>query len=239
MESLVERVAREERARVRFDIVLGEAAAAIVERASKDQSEQIVMGARGRSALVGLMLGSVAGKVVRAAPCRVLTVPGVKGRESKEQPLSAPKLERLLLPVDFSTNCEAAVEAGFELAATQGGTVDLLHVWEVPYYLPADLAVGVTERTLMSLAEEHARESMRALVAQLAEKGFSVERTHCTSGHPVSTIVKLAEQEGTMRIVMATQGRTGAFRWILGSVAEGVVQRAPCPVQVIHSSRGE
>jgi nucleotide-binding universal stress UspA family protein len=53
---------------------------------------------------------------------------------------------------------------------------------------------------------------------------------HVVMGDPATEIIQLARSEGADLIVMGTHGRTGLTRLMMGSVAEAVVRRAPCPV---------
>jgi nucleotide-binding universal stress UspA family protein len=69
--------------------------------------------------------------------------------------------------------------------------------------------------------------------AELAAPGVSVD-TVLLSGHPADEIVGLARARGCDLLVLATHGRTGFRRAVLGSVAEHVVRNAPCPVLVFR-----
>ena len=65
----------------------------------------------------------------------------------------------------------------------------------------------------------------------------SIEFTHkLTMGDPATEIVRIAEEEKAGMIVLGTHGRTGMSRLLMGSVAEGVVRRSPCPVIVYRET---
>jgi nucleotide-binding universal stress UspA family protein len=65
----------------------------------------------------------------------------------------------------------------------------------------------------------------------------SVGFTHrLTMGDPAGEIVRIAEEEQATMIVLGTHGRTGMTRLLMGSVAEAVVRRAPCPVLVYRET---
>jgi nucleotide-binding universal stress UspA family protein len=65
----------------------------------------------------------------------------------------------------------------------------------------------------------------------------SVPFTHrLTMGDPAGEIVRIAAEEGVDMIVLGTHGRSGISRMLMGSVAEGVVRRAPCPVLVYRAA---
>jgi nucleotide-binding universal stress UspA family protein len=86
----------------------------------------IVMGTHGRSGMAHLLIGSVAERVVRAAPCPVLTV-----REARLAPQTAP-FTRILVATDFSGPSDAALAHARLLAAKFGASLHLLHVIEDP-----------------------------------------------------------------------------------------------------------
>ncbi|MFB6170878.1 MAG: universal stress protein [Haloarculaceae archaeon] len=84
-------------------------------------------------------------------------------------------------------------------------------------------------------ASEQAEELHADAQARAAESG--VELSHATElGRPARTIVEYAEEHDVDHVVIGSHGRTGVSRVLLGSVAETVVRRAPCPVTVIRYS---
>jgi nucleotide-binding universal stress UspA family protein len=76
------------------------------------------------------------------------------------------------------------------------------------------------------LREKFPEDAKLAEIRQVVELGSSAR-----------SIVEKAESEAVDRIVLATHGRTGLDHWLLGSVSEKVIARAPCPVVVIPAHR--
>jgi len=75
------------------------------------------------------------------------------------------------------------------------------------------------------------------MLEEVKPKDGSVPFTHrLTMGDPAGEIVRIAEDEGAEMIVLGTHGRTGVTRLLMGSVAEAVVRRAPCPVLVYRET---
>ncbi|MFC7175724.1 universal stress protein [Halosegnis marinus] len=82
---------------------------------------------------------------------------------------------------------------------------------------------------------EDAEASFEAARETAAERDFAGEiHSHVETGPPARTVVRFAEEHGADYVVMGSHGRSGASRILLGSVAEGVVRRAPCPVLVVR-----
>jgi nucleotide-binding universal stress UspA family protein len=199
----------------------GAPAARILAVAAEDTADLLVLGTHGRSGLDRLVLGSVADRVTRSAPCPVVTV-----RAGRATPGVRP-LARLCYATDFSPTARAAWPYAVALAEVAGATVDLLHVTPLPVpdrHLPLE-ALGRMTRLL--------REEGEARAAEFLENcPLARERVHTAivSGDPAEQILHWAEARSTDLIVMGTHGWSGLVRWMLGSVAHHVIQLASCPV---------
>lgn len=198
-----------------------------------------VVSTHGRTGLGHLILGSFAEKVVRLAACPVLTyrpppgLPPLKAEGGRREDGFGPR--KILVPYDFSVNAEVVLDAVRTFAPAYGARVLLQHVVEP---LP-DLALipreGVTgeelgERRVDAL--EKARRELEGLIQRefpdlpgQAVAGF---------GAPFAEIIRMARESEADLIIMATHGWTGLKHMILGSVAEKVVRKAPCPVLTLR-----
>jgi nucleotide-binding universal stress UspA family protein len=76
--------------------------------------------------------------------------------------------------------------------------------------------------------------SVQDLEAETQRNMASALERVTAAGHPAETIVRVAHERGADLIVMGTHGRTGLPHVLLGSVAEKVVQLAPCPVLTVR-----
>jgi nucleotide-binding universal stress UspA family protein len=140
------------------------------------------------------------------------------------------KLHKILVPIDFSYDTEAALDYASTLAAEAGAAlylihVDDLHALDVPLVIagPYGLATEVWNRSAI-------RERLERILPPNAE----VQCTHqFLEGLPAEEIVKFAEREKVDLIVMASHGRSGLRRLLMGSVAEGVMRKARCPVLIV------
>jgi nucleotide-binding universal stress UspA family protein len=125
------------------------------------------------------------------------------------------------------------------LAEVADANIDLIHVCNVPHYVRPDLMVWVESggaRPMSEIAREQAQAEMSELVSSLEAEAAQRVTSQVYVGTPAATIVKFAEDHPIDLIVMGTHGRTGLEHLMLGSVAEKVVRRAPCPVLVVRES---
>ncbi|MFQ5895351.1 MAG: universal stress protein [Nitrospinota bacterium] len=129
----------------------------------------------------------------------------------------------ILVPLDGSPLAEAILPLVEELAKVHGARVTLLRVayaHPIPGVDPTDSQVRVIRE-----AETYLGEQQRALGAKGVETSVSVRY-----GFPPEEIVAHAAEREVDLIAMSTHGRSGPKRWILGSVAEQVLRRAPVAV---------
>jgi nucleotide-binding universal stress UspA family protein len=187
------------------------------------------MGTHGRRGLGHLFLGSTAEEVVRFATCPVLTIRELE----KERP--AEKRERILVPVDFSEHSKAALSHAKGVAAVYGARLDVLHVIEETVH-PAFYGTGMTD--IVELRPDivvKAKAAMEKLFNDTPGPEVKVEY-HAVIGRAHQEIVQYATLEEKDLIIIATHGLSGLERMLLGSVAEKVVRRAPCPVLTVKAS---
>lgn len=215
--------------------VYGRPAESVAKVAEEVMPALIVMGTHGRTGWDRLLLGSTAEAVVREAPCPVLTVRLSEKEKAAGLPGSI-RIERVLVPLDFSEFAQEAYEYAAVLAKQFGAKVCLVHAMEATAY-PLDFALfGVSEA-----AELRGKIQVRLheLATVLKADGVDAEVV-CDVGTPAEVIVKEAERFrlGTRgAIVMGTHGRRGLNRLALGSVAEYVVRHTACPVFTVKSPR--
>ena len=133
--------------------------------------------------------------------------------------------QTILFSTDFSTASDAALEHAAGLAKQTGAKLLIVHVEEPPLaYGGGELYYGLPEPS---------SERILRMLEDVRPKDPQVPFTHrITMGDPAAEIVRIAAEEGAALIVLGTHGRTGMARLVMGSVAEAVVRRAPCPVLV-------
>ena len=212
--------------------VSGGEAEAILDEADAISADLIAMSTHGRSGVVRWILGSVASKVLHGSARPLLLV---RARDSRED--AAPAIERILVPLDGSQTSLAVLPYVEELAAALGARLVLLNV--VP---PLDLypGVGTGAAQLGSLMEDlhkQAQAFLDQVAAEIEGRGGASAQTVVTTGFPIDEVSRVGRDVDARLIAMATHGRSGVDRWVVGSVADGVVRRSPLPCLLIRPDR--
>ncbi len=143
------------------------------------------------------------------------------------------EIRKILCPIDFSQHADLVVEWAAHLAEEHASSVILLHAYHLPVefqqlegaYLPPDFWASV---------RAEAEGSLERYKADLERSGLSVETAVC-EGYAATVIVEEAAARDVDLIVIGTHGRSGLKHLLLGSIAERVVQKAPCPVLTVRA----
>jgi nucleotide-binding universal stress UspA family protein len=141
---------------------------------------------------------------------------------------------RILVPIDFSAPSRHALKIAVDLAAEHGGRVHAVHA-VTPYYLAADATPSPGAYIEPGPLIEAARKTLSKEVDRAVGRRQVKVRSDVLLGEPVQVILDSAR--GADSIVMATMGRTGLERLLIGSVAERVVRHSPVPVLSVRGRR--
>jgi nucleotide-binding universal stress UspA family protein len=205
------------------------AADAIV--SESENADAVVVGSRGLGRLGRTVLGSVSRAVIRRAACPTLVV--------KQRPRVA-RITSLVVGVDGSPNARRAVAYVAGLSPAPGARVALVAVVErlraqslglMPASVRATLARELAE--LNAERETAARGELEAAGGQLEKAGWAVT-TMLRTGVPIDVLVGVVETTGADVLVAGARGTGGVARLLLGSVAEGVLDRSPTSVLIVR-----
>ena len=148
-------------------------------------------------------------------------------------------VKRILCPVDFSDSADHAMRYATALAENFGAELTLLHVVApLMAALPGETALPNTLQADINELADACRERLEQLVGKLATASLRIQHT-VLNGVPFIEIIRYARETETDLIVMGTHGRTGLGHLLIGSVAERVVRKAPCPVLTIKHPEHE
>jgi nucleotide-binding universal stress UspA family protein len=136
------------------------------------------------------------------------------------------RLRTILHPTDFSERSGYAFQLACALAWDHGARLVVLHV-QPPVLCHALVPLSSGPPAVWRALEEQLSK------LRPPDPDVSVEH-HLTEGDPAAEILYLAQQTHCDLIVMGTQGRTALDRLLLGSVAEAVLRKAPCPVLTVR-----
>lgn len=142
------------------------------------------------------------------------------------------ELHKILVAVDFTETSDLAVEHAIALAKRSGGSVVLMHAYEMPIYGFPDGAL-IASGDVAARISDAAQSALDALVAKYVGEGVEL-RGLLRNGPPWEEANSVAESEKADLIVIGTHGRKGLARALLGSVAEKIIRTANHPVLTIR-----
>jgi nucleotide-binding universal stress UspA family protein len=212
--------------------------------AKERQTDLIILATHGYTGLKHIQLGSTAERVVRHAPCPVLVVrtqtpsKGAHPIAAKTKPAAFRfRVQNILVPTDFSPRAEQALEYALPIARRFHARIALLHVIHAYYFVANSDYSSFDFPELMHKLRQAGEKQLGDMVRSIPKK-YSV-KTILETGHPGNFIVDTADRLGIDLVVIATHGRTGFKRALLGSTAEFVVRQAHCPVLAIPERKLE
>jgi nucleotide-binding universal stress UspA family protein len=141
-------------------------------------------------------------------------------------------LKSILVPSDFSECSEAALRYGLELARRFDARVHLLHVVQDPLTQP--WAAEGFSAPLFEVVSDWRTEAKARLAAAVPAADAHRVTVAATIAWPFAEILRYATEHSVDLIVMGTHGRGGVTHMLLGSIAEKVIRRSPCPVLTVR-----
>jgi nucleotide-binding universal stress UspA family protein len=223
---------RAERVPVDIRVAEGNVWHEIIALANTTHAELVVLGTHGRSGFERLLLGSVTEKIVRTAPCPVLTVPH---GAPEAVPIAPGLFKRILCATDFSPASAKATTWAASLAQEADAELLLLHVMEAP------VVTDLEGFPRIGLAE-YRREYEQWSGTRLREAVPEAVRTCCTVKEVTSVgnvhreILRVAREHASELIVMGVAGHRGVGDRVFGSTTHHVVRAAVCPVLTVRAS---
>ena len=214
--SEAQEIAKAERAAMKTVCEEGEVHEKIVDLAEGENFDLIVMGKRGRHRLERALIGSVVARVIGYTEKDVLVVPDG----------TAIGWKTILISTDGSRYSEVAIARAMDFAKSYDGKLKVVSVVDVPseYYAEAPKAVEDLTKKAKGFVND---------VKKKAEASNIDAETFVGEGEAYKVITDLAKKEKADVIVMGSHGRTGIKRLLMGSVTEGVIGHASCPVLIV------
>ncbi|WP_225829934.1 universal stress protein [Streptomyces sp. NK08204] len=205
---------------VTVDALLAEGDPVWVLREQSRDATAVVVGSRHLSrAQEAFGSVSVALPVMARAHCPVVVVP--------EPEHITQEHAYYVVGVDGSERSAAAVDLAFEEAALRGAGLRALYVWE-----PGHLRIGDEHQS-----QQECRRLLSEIVAGRHERWPEVDLRHeLVVGHPVQALTEASAH--ALGLVVGTRGHGGFTGMLLGSVSQGVLQHARCPVLVVPATSG-
>lgn len=206
--------------------VEGRAADVIFDTAASTRANLIVMSTRGRSGLGRVLYGSVADEILRRVPVPVLLVSAACTRTwAEDQPLLP-----VIVPLDGSERAQRAVWPARDLAVSLGSELLLLSVVESIAVYPYRHLEAIGD--LGELLEARAGHYLDLVAEKLRSDSAVAVSTRIARGDAAAEICAVAREVGASAIAMATHGRGGIARLLLGSVATRTLHQSSVPVLI-------
>ena len=148
--------------------------------------------------------------------------------------------KHILVPTDLSDEAEATFAQAVEFARVSSGTIHLVSVVQEA----VNLRMAVLSHAAMASTEidqvaaslvERTRQKLEEKAAAIRARGVECQVKAVEGLSPARTILDIAAEQSIDLIAIATHGRGGLKRFLLGSVAERIVREAPCPVLVMRA----
>jgi nucleotide-binding universal stress UspA family protein len=196
------------------------AADAILDFMSDNDIDLVIMGTHGSTGLKKWMSGSVTERVVRLSSVPVLTI---------HQDFRHEKIEKILVPVDFSDYSRTAVEEAVALSKIFNARLEFMHSVDQEAH-PTFHRLGL--ESILS-ANDELREPVVKNLIEFTGLSENEAVYRVTEGRAYKEIKKLVEDHDIDLIVMATRGLSQLEHFLVGSTAERVVNVAPCPVLTV------
>ena len=148
-------------------------------------------------------------------------------------------LRRILVPTDFSKFSGNALKYGAAFAEKFGSELHLLHiVQDLALFIPEAVLIAPATTPPVEQFKAAARAALDRVIQEMNLPGVKIV-SDVVEGVPFAEIVRAAREKDVDLIVMGTHGHTGLVHMLLGSVAEKVVRKAPCPVLTVRDPEHE
>jgi nucleotide-binding universal stress UspA family protein len=200
---------------VHLELREGKPAEEILRAAKARKVDLIAMSSHGRGGVNRLVAGSVAESVLRRAVAPLLVT---------RQGSNSQSWMKIVVALDGSERGDSILSDAFRLAKKLGSSLDLVRV-----ALPVVHPTGIGEIPMIPFPPDDPMPYLATVVERARSEGI-VARAVGLEGRACSQILRHVEESGAGLLCMSTHGRTGLTRALLGSIAEEMLRKAPCPV---------
>jgi nucleotide-binding universal stress UspA family protein len=216
------------------ELAFGHPAEEILRHVEQNNIDLILMSTHGRSGISRWALGSVADKILRASSVPVCLV---RAAVPEDAPRNRWPIKTIVVPLDGSELAESVlphVEALAKQRGSEQADIILLAICEpmfLPSYYPPDMPLNWDDH--LARCKRTNKEYLDKVERRLKKTGLNV-RSEVQSGSPASEIINYTRNNPLSLVVMATHGRSGPSRLLLGSVAQKVLLGISNPLFLVR-----
>jgi nucleotide-binding universal stress UspA family protein len=213
----------------------GDVVEAIEAHRRKVDAGLTVICTHGRGPVRRAWMGSVADRFVRTSAAPVFLVRAGEDELAQLDLAADTRVGRVLIPLDGSAESEEALEPALELCRLYEAPCTLVRVVESLANVESIFVPNPFEASEQQLeaARGVAEDELDVVCERVRSEGLSVERMARVAAHVAEGILECAADTGADLIAIATHGRSGLPRLVLGSVADKVIRAGECPVLVV------
>lgn len=215
--------------RARGTVLDGPVIDTLIDHVHATQADMIVMTTHGRGGLTRLWLGSVADTLVRRSHVPVLVI---RPHEAAADLSATPEIKRVLVPLDGSPLAERALEIAIDLSKLTGAELVLLRVVDalIVGSVPMMPRQPIDTYDIVEQRQREAYSYLREWCDRLHTENIPASCKVLIEPAPATAILDELTQANYDLVVMATHGRGGLSRMLIGSVADKVLRGADLPI---------
>jgi nucleotide-binding universal stress UspA family protein len=219
---------------VQFRLVAreGDKAEAFAEEAARTQADLAIVGLAQRRLIPGR--SRHAGKMLRLMSVPVICVPEAGRAPAQPRPGAIPIVRKVLVGTDLSDFSNQAIAAAYAMLSAGGGEVEICHVFERGVQLTTEVGLAAPLTLSAGSREELLARLGRLAPPEAAARGIATRLAVIEAAAAPDGLLHEAERFGADLVVVASHGRTGLGRAIMGSVASELVRRGGRPILVLH-----
>jgi len=208
--------------KIKSAMLVGSVAEEIVNYADKEDMGLIVMATHGRSGIKKWAMGSVASKIIAATRRPVMLI---RAREADTDAAKKGTIDKLLLPLDGSTESESILPHALEIASDFKSEVVLFQTISLAYptYTADAFAYVTYSDNQMDAMKTSALDYLEKIGSSFREKGINV-KSDVRFGSGADEIINYADEISADLVAMTTHGRSGIGRWLFGSTTVRVMK---------------
>lgn len=223
---------------VQYTLLVGSVTAELERHAEETDPDLVVMATHGRGPFSRFWLGSVADHLVRNSTYPVLLIRPEEGGELDVG--ASPAFDKILIPLDGSEVGETILDVAVPFGELFDAGFTLTRVVHYPAevvssYMPD--TVHISEEIVES-GKAEAEKYLEGVAGKLRDAGHTVDTDVRVDVHPASGIQRAAEELGADMVALATHGRGGVERTLVGSVADKLIRSTHLPTLVIRPRTG-